>query len=107
MIVMNKKAYDAMPTELQGVIQQHTGEGLSMAMAKDRDVNEEAAKKELEADGRLTSASLSKDEHAEMAKMVAPVLDQWKKSMASQGIDGGKLLSRMQELVNQKSASAE
>jgi TRAP-type C4-dicarboxylate transport system substrate-binding protein len=107
MVVMNKTAYDAMPKELQAVIQQHSGEGLSMAMAKDRDLNEEAAKKQLQADGGLASASLSTDEHAEMTKLVTPVLEQWKKSMAGQGIDGGKLLSRMKELVNQKSASAQ
>lgn len=107
MVVMNKKAYDAMPKDLQAVLDQHSGASLSMAMAKDRDDNEEKAKKELQADSRFASASLSTEEHAEMAKLVTPVLDQWKKSMAGQGIDGDKLLHRMQELVNQKSASAQ
>jgi TRAP-type transport system periplasmic protein len=107
MVVMNKKAYDAMPKDLQAVLDQHSGASLSMAMAKDRDDNEEKAKKELQADSRFTSASLSTEEHAEMAKLVTPVLEQWKKSMAGQGIDGDKLLHRMEELVNQKSASAQ
>jgi TRAP-type transport system periplasmic protein len=106
MVVMNKKAYDAMPKDLQAVLDQHSGASLSMAMAKDRDDNEEKAKKELQADSRFTSATLSTEEHAEMAKLVTPVFEQWKKSMAGQGIDGDKLLHRMQELVNQKSASA-
>jgi TRAP-type transport system periplasmic protein len=107
MIVMNKKAYDEVPKELQAAIDQHSGASLSMAIAKDRDVNEAAAKKRLQADSRLTSASWSSEERAQMAKLVAPVIDQWKKSMAAQGVDGDKLLHRMQELVNQKSASAE
>jgi TRAP-type transport system periplasmic protein len=107
MVVMNKKAYDAMPKDLQTVVAQHSGAALSMAMAKDRDVNEAAAKQRLQAGKRLASASLSIEERAQVATLVAPVVEQWKKSMAGQGIDGGKLLSRMQELVNQKSASAQ
>src|SRR5262249_32024931 len=86
MVVMNKKAYDEMAKEFQTVIDQHSGRSLSMMLAKDRDVNEQQAKKELQSDSRLTSASLSGEERAGMAKLVTPVLEQCKKSMAGQGI---------------------
>jgi hypothetical protein len=41
-----------------------------------------------------------------MVKLIAPVVDDWKKSLTAQGIDADKLLKRAQELAAQKTASA-
>jgi hypothetical protein len=41
-----------------------------------------------------------------MVKLIRPVIDDWKKSMAEKGVDGDKLTKRAQELAAQKTASA-
>jgi len=106
MIVMNQKAFDALPKDLQKVIDDHTGWTLSLAMAKDRDTSEAAAKQRLQQSGRYTLTAMTPEQHDEMAKLIAPVIDEWKKSVASQGLDADKLLHRAQELAAQKTASA-
>jgi len=106
MIVMNQKAYDALPKDLQKVIDDHTGWALSLAMAKDRDTSEAAAKQRLQQSGRYAFSVMTPEQHDEMAKLIAPVVDDWKKSVASQGLDADKLLQRAQELAAQKTASA-
>jgi TRAP-type transport system periplasmic protein len=106
MIAMNQKAYDALPKDLQKVIDDHFGVVLSQAMAKDRDVNEAEAKKRFQNKSGFTYTVMTPEQHDEMVKLIAPVLEDWKKSMADQGIDGDKLLKRAQELAAQKTAAA-
>jgi TRAP-type transport system periplasmic protein len=106
MVVMNQKAYDALPKDLQKVIDAHTGVALSLAIAKDRDTSETEAKKRMQSDSRYSYATMTPEQHDEMVKLIAPVVDDWKKSMAEKGIDGDKLLQRAQELAAQKTASA-
>jgi TRAP-type C4-dicarboxylate transport system substrate-binding protein len=106
MIVMNQKAYDALPKDVQKAIDSHTGWDLSLAMAKDRDTSEAAAKQRLQQSGRYTFTAMTPDQRDEMAKLIGPVIDEWKKSVASQGLDADKLLRRAQELAAQKTASA-
>jgi TRAP-type C4-dicarboxylate transport system substrate-binding protein len=106
MVVMNQKAYDAMPKELQKVLDDQFGVVEMQAMAKDRDVNEDAAKKRLKSVSGFAYTTMTPDQHDEMVKLIAPVLDDWKKAMADKSIDGDKLLKRAQELAAQKTASA-
>jgi TRAP-type transport system periplasmic protein len=107
MFVMNQKAYDNLPKDLQAVIDRDFGPALTQALAKDRDDNEAEARKQLQDKYHITFAPFTPDQRAEMATLIAPVVDDWKKSMAGQGIDGDKLYKRTQELAAQKSASAE
>jgi TRAP-type transport system periplasmic protein len=106
MIVMNQKAYDSLPKDLQKVIDDQFSVSAAQAMAKDRDVSEADAKKRFQADSRYTYTLMTAEQHDEMAKLIEPVVDDWKKSMAQKGIDGDKLIKRAQELAAQKTASA-
>jgi TRAP-type C4-dicarboxylate transport system substrate-binding protein len=106
MIVMNQKAYDSLPKDLQKVLDDHFSVADVQAMAKDRDVTEGDAKKRFQGKSGFTYTSMTPDQHDEMVKLIAPVLDDWKKSLAAQGIDADKLLKRAQELAAQKTASA-
>lgn len=106
MIVMNQKAYDNLPKDLQKVIDDNFSVAAAQAMAKDRDVNETEAKKRFQDGGHYTYVTMTPDQHDEMVKLIAPVVDEWKKSLAAKGIDGDKLMQRAQELAAQKTASA-
>src|SRR5271170_2854877 len=103
---MNQKAYDSLPKDLQKVIDDHTGLALSQAIAKDRDVSETDAKKRFQNDSRYSYTVMTPEQHDEMVKLIASVIDDWKKSMADKGIDSDKLLTHAQELAAQKTASA-
>jgi TRAP-type C4-dicarboxylate transport system substrate-binding protein len=106
MIVMNQQAYDKLPKDLQKIIDDHFGVALSDAMAKDRDTSEASAKKRMANDSRYSYVTMTPEQHDEMVKLIAPVVDDWKKSLTAQGIDADKLLKRAQELAAQKTASA-
>ena len=106
MIVMNQKAYDALPKDLQKVVDDHFNAAAIQVMAKDRDVTEEEAKKRLQANSAYTYTVMTPEQHDDMVKVIAPVIDDWKKTMADKGIDGEKLLKRAQDLAAQKTASA-
>jgi TRAP-type transport system periplasmic protein len=106
MIVMNQKAYDNLPKDLQKVMDDHFSVAEMQAMAKDRDDSEVAAQKRMQKDSRFTYVTMTPDQHDEMVKLIAPVVEEWKKSLAAQGVDGDKLLKRAQELAAQKTASA-
>ena len=103
---MNQKAYDSLPKDLQKVLDDQFSVAAAQAMAKDRDVSEVDAKKRFQADSRYTYTMMTPEQHDEMVKLIAPVVDDWKKSLAAQGIDGDKLMQRAQELAAQKTASA-
>jgi TRAP-type C4-dicarboxylate transport system substrate-binding protein len=107
MIAMNKKAWDALPADLQAAIEKHTGMDLNLAWARDRDIHEQESKAQLEADGNHKAFKLSEADQAQITKLVAPVIADWKKSLSSQGIDGDKLLQQAQARLGQKSASAQ
>jgi TRAP-type transport system periplasmic protein len=105
MEVMNQKAYDHLPKDLQKVIDKHFGVAEMQAMAKDRDTSEASAKKRLQSNSRYTYTTMSPAQHDEMVQLITPVIDDWKKSLSAQGIDGARLLKRAQELAAQKTAS--
>lgn len=106
MVVMNQKAYDALPKDLQKVIDDDSGATFAQALAADRDRSEAEAKKQMQSDGRYSFATMTSDQRDEMVKLIAPVVDDWKSSLASKGIDADKLLARAKELAAQKTASA-
>jgi TRAP-type transport system periplasmic protein len=105
MMIMNQKAYDALPKDLQQVIDEHFGTAGMQAIAKDRDDAEIAAKKRFESKSGFTYTAMTAEQHDDMVKLISPVVDEWKKSLSAQGIDSEKLLHRAQELAAQKTAS--
>lgn len=106
MVVMNQKAWDSLPKDMQKVLDDNFSVAAMQAMAKDRDVNEDAAKKRFQGKSGFTYTTMTPDQHDEMVKLIAPVIDDWKKSLAEKSIDGDKLLKRAQDLAAQKTASA-
>jgi TRAP-type transport system periplasmic protein len=107
MVVMNQKSYDNLPPDMQKVIDSHFGAALGQAMAKDRDTSEAEAQQRMKNNPRYTYTAITAEQHVEMVKLISPVVDDWKKSLAAQGIDADKLLKGTQDLKDQKAASAE
>lgn len=100
MLVMNRAKWDSLPPDLQAVIEKNTPPLLT-DNPRIREEMEQAAKKKIQADPRYTFVALTEDQRAEMQRLVAPAIDDWKASMAKLGIDGEKLLARAHALVQQ------
>ncbi len=105
MIVMNRAKWDALPPDLQAMIDKHSAE-LVGGNAKLRDEADAAARIKLRQDPHYTYRDLTAQERAEMAKIVEPVVGDWKAAMAKQGIDGEALYERARSLSHQFSTAA-
>jgi TRAP-type C4-dicarboxylate transport system substrate-binding protein len=106
MVVMNRAAFDRLGPELQAVVEREA-QGLAMASARLRDAAEAATKKQLAADGRYRVVTLSEAQRAEMEKLIAPAVGDWKAGLAKQGIDGEKLYARARALGQQMRTAAQ
>ena len=100
MVTMNRAKWDALPPDLQAIIDKHSGP-LVTGNAKLRDDAEVVAKAKLRADPKYTYRDLSTDERQEMAKAIEPAVADWKASMAHQGIDGEALYTKAHALARQ------
>jgi TRAP-type C4-dicarboxylate transport system substrate-binding protein len=105
MVVMNKAAWNALPPDLQAVIAKDSA-GMSGQNAKMRDASDAVARDLLKADTRYTYIALTAAQHADIERLVQPVVAQWKQSMAQAGLDGEGLYNRERELVHQSSLAA-
>ena len=100
MVVMNKAAWDALPPDLQAIVETHALP-LTRGNARLRDENEAVTKARLSADPRFTLVTLSPENRADMERAVTPAVSDWKAGLARQGIDAEGLLTRARELVRQ------
>ncbi len=100
MVVMNRAKWDALPPDLQAVIEKHSA-NLVTGNAKLRDGAEAVARAKLRVDPRYTYRDLSADERADMAKTIQPAVADWKAAMARQGIDGEALYDKARALARQ------
>jgi TRAP-type transport system periplasmic protein len=100
MVVMNKAKWDALPVDIQAVLQKHADD-LMIPQARARVADEAAARDEMRKDPRYTYVPLSVAQRAEMEKLVAPVVADWKSKMAQQGVDAERLYARARELLQQ------
>ena len=100
MVVMNRAKWEALPADLQTVIEKHAA-NLVIGNAKLRDEAEAVARAHFRADPRYTYRDLTPDERAEMAKAIQPAVADWKASMAKQGIDGAALYEKARALTRQ------
>jgi TRAP-type C4-dicarboxylate transport system substrate-binding protein len=105
MVVMNKAKWEALPADLKAIIDRHAPE-LIEANARLRDNVEQVSKQKLLADPRFTSVVFAPEERANIERIIAPSIEQWKAGMAKQGIDGDKLLARARALVQQSKVAA-
>ena len=95
MVVMNKATWDALPPDLQAVIEKNSAD-LASDNARLRDQAELATRARLKVDPRYSYIALNAEQHAEMERRIQPAVADWKQSMARIGIDGGRLYARGQ-----------
>jgi TRAP-type transport system periplasmic protein len=101
MVVMNRAKWDALPPDLKAIIEKHSA-GLARANAELREAQEGNTKKRLQAYPRLTAFTFDDQQRAELQRLTMPAIDEWKASMAKQGLDGAKLYARARELIQQQ-----
>lgn len=100
MVVMNKAKWDALPADMQAVIERHAVD-LTLGNARLRDAAEEVTRDRLRTDPNYTYVALTPQVRAEMEAAIQPAVADWKAAMARQGVDGERLYARARELVRQ------
>ena len=105
MIVMNRAAWDAMPADLRKIVEKHASD-LAMGSARIREAQEAVTKKKLQNDPRITALSFNDEQRAELLRVTAPAVVEWKANMAKLGIDGERLYARAKELIQQYKVAA-
>jgi TRAP-type C4-dicarboxylate transport system substrate-binding protein len=96
--VMNQKSFDALPPDLQAVIDRLTGAAFAIKAGRVRDEGEAIAKRALVADPKHRVFSFSDQDQLEITARIAPVFDDWIADMKTLGIDGAALLKRARAL---------
>ena len=71
------------------------------ASARIREAQEAVTKKKLQTDPRFTALSFNDEQRAELQRVTAPAVAEWKANMAKLGIDGERLYTRARELIQQ------
>jgi TRAP-type C4-dicarboxylate transport system substrate-binding protein len=106
MVVMNRATWDAMPDDLRKIIEKHSPE-LSMGSARIREAQEAVTKKKVQNDPHFTALTFNDEQRAELQRVTAPAVAEWKANMAKQGIDGERLYTRARELIAQYKVAAQ
>jgi TRAP-type C4-dicarboxylate transport system substrate-binding protein len=106
MIVMNRATWDAMPADLRKIMEKHSSD-LAMGSARIREAQEAITKKKLQSDPRFTALSFNDEQRAELLRVTAPAVAEWKANMAKLGIDGERLYTRAKELIQQYKVAAQ
>jgi len=101
MVLMKQKTFDALPADIQKVIDGATGLDFSVRSARMRDGWDNQTRDRLKGQGSHKVIALSADQRAEMARRTAPVIDEWTESVTRDGIDGRKIIERARELIRQ------
>jgi hypothetical protein len=77
-----------------------------MSSARIREAQEAVTEKRLQADPRFTALSFNDEQRAELLRVTAPAVVEWKANMAKLGIDGERLYARAKELIQQYKVAA-
>jgi TRAP-type transport system periplasmic protein len=100
MIVMNRATWESMPADLKKIIEKHSSD-IAMGSARIREAQEAVTKKKLQSDPRFTALTFNDEQRAELQRVTAPAVAEWKANMAKLGIDGERLYTRARELIQQ------
>ena len=106
MVVMNRAKWEALPDDLKKIIDKHSSD-LAMGSARIRETQEAITKKKLQSDPRMTALSFNDEQRAELLRVTAPAVVEWKANMAKLGIDGERLYTRAKELIQQYKVAAQ
>lgn len=96
-LVMNKAAYERLPRDLKTVIDNNAAPAAAMAGAM-WDIEARAVADTAAGRGDPITV-LTADEVARWRKVTAPVIAAWRRRMTERGLDGGKLVASVRELV--------
>ena len=102
MIAMNKASYNALPADLQKVIDDNSGLNIATWLGEIWDEAEAPGKKKAAASGEIIEMAL-----AEVAKLRVvveqPVIDRWVTDVTPKGIDGKALVEEARQLISKYS----
>jgi TRAP-type transport system periplasmic protein len=98
MVVMNRAKWEALPDDLKAILEKHGAE-LARMSARVRDAQEAVTKKKIQSDPRFTALNFSEEQRAELMRVTAPAVQEWKANMVKLGIDGDRLYKRAMELI--------
>lgn len=99
MVLMNQKTFDALPADIQKVIEGATGLGFSINSARMRDGWDNETRDRIKSQGSHKVITLTAEQRAEMLRRTAPVVDEWAEGVTRDGVDGRKIIERARELI--------
>jgi TRAP-type C4-dicarboxylate transport system substrate-binding protein len=95
---MNQAAYDAMPADLQAIVDDHSGLEFSAMAGRVMQEYDEPARLLAEDRGN-TIITLTEDQVAEWRAAAAPIVETWVAEMDAAGMDGTGLVERATALI--------
>ena len=105
MVVMNRAKWEALPDDLKAVLEKR-GVELAMTSARVREAQETISRKRLQSDPRFTALTFGDEQLAELQRVTAPAVQEWKVNMTKQGIDADRLYKRAIELIQRYKVAA-
>ncbi len=105
MLVMNRAKWEALPDDLKAVLEKH-GVEFAMTSARVREAQETITRKRLQSDPRFTALAFNEEQLAELQRVTAPAVQEWKVNMTKQGIDADRLYKRAIELIQRYKVAA-
>ena len=98
MVVMNRAKWESLPDDLKAILEKR-GVELAMTSARVREAQETITRKRLQSDPRFTALNFSDEQLAELQRVTAPAVQEWKVNMTKQGIEADRLYRRAVELI--------
>jgi TRAP-type C4-dicarboxylate transport system substrate-binding protein len=95
---MNQAAYDALPPDLQEVIDRNSGHDFSV-FAGGTQADADLPARQIAVDRNNNIITISADEAQEWSDLVQPLYDRWVADMAGRGIDGQALIDQARALM--------
>jgi TRAP-type C4-dicarboxylate transport system substrate-binding protein len=105
MLVMNRAKWEALPDDLKAILEKH-GVEFAMTSARVREAQETITRKRLQSDPRFTALAFNEEQLAELQRVTAPAVQEWKVNMTKQGIDADRLYKRAIELIQRYKVAA-
>jgi TRAP-type C4-dicarboxylate transport system substrate-binding protein len=104
---VNKASYDRLSAENKKVIDEHCTPEWSAKMAKGWAENEKKGYVEMKAQKTRKVYTPTKAELKQWHEAMAPITEQWKKSVEARGVDAGKALAELKASLKAADASGE
>ncbi|QQM30071.1 TRAP transporter substrate-binding protein [Martelella lutilitoris] len=99
-LVMNERAYEAMPEDARKVLDDHSGPALSKRLGASFDQAEAGGEKVVREHGNEI-VEIPADVIAEWRKVSEPIVANWQKKLDDKGYDGAAIIKRANALLDQ------